>query len=289
MSALEAGWHRLLEGRFWLAIWHEINEDDCWGMAAQLSYYFLLAFFPFLLFLSSLLAFLPGMPDLLHLLLAGFSRFLPDAPYQLVKGIVESLLAARHGGLLTFGLVTALWFASAAFNSMIGLLNRTFQAPEYRSYYQTRFLAILVTIVVSIFTVFSGVLLFFGDWVIDRWIQEPWLNELYSGFRWLLIFLFLNIGVQIVFHFLPAVRLPWRFFSPGGVLATAGWVLGSLLFRGYVNHYANFRLLWGPLGALIALMAWFYLCSFSLLLGAEVDAEIYKRSRLRYIYAREVE
>lgn len=214
--------HFLRRREFWSRLWREINEDDCWGMAAQLSFYFLLASFPFLIFLSALIGFIPYIPDLLQLMLSDFSHFLPTETHQLVKGILEGVVATRRHGVLTFSLLLALWIASTAFNSMIALLNRAYQVRETRSYFLTRTLAVLVTVVVSIFLVMSGILLFFGDWAIDLLIKNGLLNALYSAFRWATIFLLLNVGVQIIFHFLPARRLPWTLISPGGLVAVVG-------------------------------------------------------------------
>jgi membrane protein len=269
----------LVKGRFWLRIWHEVNEDDCWGMAAQLSYYFLLAFLPFLVFLSALINYLPGVPGLLERLLADFYRFMPERSYVLVRGILDSVLRTRDQGVLTLGLASALWFASSAFNGMIALLNRAYQVRDTRSYLHTRTLAVLVTLVVSAFLLASGVLIFFGDWMIGALAASAWLETVYTAVRWVIIFLMLNVGVQIVYYTLPACRYPWRLVTPGGLLAVLGWVLGSLAFRWYVNHFGDFQELWGSLGALIALMLWFYLCSFFLVLGGEIDSEIHKIRR----------
>ncbi len=266
----------LSEGRFWVRIWREVNDDDCWGMAAQLSYYFLLAFVPFLIFLSALIGFIPYLPDLIGLMLVDFSNFLPEASVQLVTRVIERVIYSRAQGALTFGLVAALWFASSAFNGMISLLNKAYQVRETRSYFETRLVAILVTVVFSIFLIVAGVLLFFGDWAIDTLVKNMLWNTLYTSSRWLLILLFLNFGVQIVYHFLPAHRFPWTLLSPGGFLATTGWVVGSALFRFWVNRFADLQILWGSLSALIALLAWFYISSFFLLLGGEIDSEIHK-------------
>ena len=90
----------------------------------------------------------------------------------------------------------------------------------------------------------------------------------------------LNVGVQIMYYALPARRFPWRLISPGGILATTGSVFGTLIFRRYVNvFFENFEMLWGSLSALIALMVWFYICSFCLLVGGEIDSEIFKMRR----------
>lgn len=262
-----------------MRIWREVNEDDCWGMAAQLSYYFLLAFFPFLVFLSALINYLPGVPGLLERLLDDFYRFMPERSYALVKSILTSVLRTRDQGILTLGLASALWFASSAFNGMIALLNRAYQVRDNRSYFHTRTLAVGVTLAVSAFLLISGVLIFFGDLMVGALTTTWWLEAIYTAARWVGIFVLLNIGVQIVYYILPARRFPWRLVTPGGLLATTGWVVGSLGFRWYVNRFGEFQELWGSLGALIALMLWFYLCSFCLVLGGEIDSEIHKIRR----------
>lgn len=269
----------LFRWRFWVRIWHEVNEDNCWGMSAQLSYYFLLAFFPFIVFLSALIAYLPGVPGLLERLLDDFYRFMPERSYALVRGILESILRTQDQGLLTLGLASALWFASSAFNGMIALLNQAYQVRETRSYLYTRALAVVVTLVVSGFLLLSGVLIFFGDLMVGALTTSAWLKTLYSVVRWVGIFLLLNVGVQIVYYFLPVRRFPWRLITPGGLLATMGWVFGSMAFRWYVNRFGEFQELWGSLGALIALMLWFYQGSFFLVLGGEIDSEIHKIRR----------
>lgn len=264
---------------FWKRLWDEINRDNCWGMAAQLSYYFLLALFPFLIFLSALAGFLPTGYQMAEGFAAEFGAFMPENSYQLVRRSVSALVLERSQGALTLGILSALWFASLAFNGMISLLNQAYQVPETRSYFRTRALSIIVTLIVSLFLLSSAIMLFFGDSLFGLRHAQGILGWIYGMARWLSIVLFMNLGVQIVYYALPAQRFPWRFISPGAVVATLGWIIGSIGFRFYVNRFANFQLLWGSLGALIALMIWFYICSFCLLLGGEIDSEIFKMRR----------
>lgn len=269
----------LLLGKFWKGLWNEINDDDCWGMAAQLSYYFLMAFFPFLIFLSALIGFIPVGPDALGRFLAELNIFMPDSAYDWVTRFMERL-QSRGQSVIPFSIMLSLWFGSLAFNGMISVFNQAYQAKETRSYLLTRSLSILVTVIVSVFLVLSMVLLFFGDWLIRVMSDLPSVRFWYSLIRWLLIFLLLNVGVQIMYYALPAKRFPWRLISPGGILATTGSVVGTLIFRRYVNvFFENFEMLWGSLSALIALMVWFYICSFCLLVGGEIDSEIFKLRR----------
>jgi membrane protein len=190
------------------------------------------------------------------------------------------LVNASDEGVLTFGIALSLWFASFAFSAMMNLLNQAYQVPETRSILRTRMLSILVTVVVSVFLGFSGVLLFFGDLFINLAFEPGPLKILYGFARWFLILLMMNLGVQIVYFTLPAHKFPAKLISPGGVIASLGWVFGSLIFRSYVNSFFhNIQQLYGGLGALIALMIWFYICSLFLLLGGEINSQIYKMRR----------
>jgi membrane protein len=266
----------LFKGRFWAGLWDKINEDDCWGMAAQLSFYFLLALFPFLIFLSALLSYIPVDSTLVRDFLDVLETLLPERSFVLVESVVLSLIGSRDQGVITLGLLTALWFGSLGFNGMINLLNRANRVRETRSYFKTRSLAILVTIVVSIFLIASWILLFFGDWLIRTVFQGYASGFLFVLGRWTMIFLLLSVGIQSIYFALPVRRLPFRLISPGGIIAVIGWLIGSIAYREYVNDYGQYQRLYGSLGALIGLMIWFYLCSFCLLLGGEIDSEIYR-------------
>lgn len=269
----------LSRGRLWKNLWHEVYKDDCFGMAAQLSFYFLLAFFPFLLFLSALIGFIPIASGFLNNLLYEMQLFLPTTTYNLVVEIVQGLVDSQDQGVLTIGIVLSLWSASLAFNGMVSLLNSAYEVEDSRSYLKTRALSILVTLIVTVFVLISGILLFFGDWLIGQWVQNPWLRFFYTILRWGGIFVLINIGIQFVYFALPAKRLPWKLLSPGSVIASVGWILGSAGFRYYVNHFGDYQQLYGSLGALIVLMIWFYISSLFLLLGGEIDSEIFKLRR----------
>ncbi|MDA2923413.1 YihY/virulence factor BrkB family protein [Acidobacteria bacterium AH-259-L09] len=278
----------LSKGKFWKDLWKEMDGDDCWGTAAQLSYYFLLAFFPFLIFLSALIGLIPLEPGLLEKMLLEMHQFLPERTYTWVRNIAVNLVNSGNTGVLSLGILLALWWASIAFNGIGGVLNRAYAIRDPRSYFKVRLVAVGVTILVSIFVINSGILLFFGDWLIklllSRITIEPYpsfrahLGTIYSASRWILIFLLLNIGIQIVYSALLARRLPWTLLSPGSMIATLGWIVGSRGFAFCVNRFVSYEIyqrLYGSLGTLIVLMIWFYLSSFFLLLGGEINSEIY--------------
>ncbi len=105
--------------RFWVDLWKEIQRDDCWGMAARLSFYFILAFFPFLIFISALIGFVPVDPDLLSKILLEMETFLPEKTYTWVRDFTIDLVNSQDSGVVSIGILLALWWASTAFRGMI--------------------------------------------------------------------------------------------------------------------------------------------------------------------------
>src|SRR4030042_1015391 len=214
----------LARGRLWLDLWRQINYDDCWGLAAQLSYFFLLAFIPFLIFLLAFVGFLPIDPQLQNQVLTALDRVLPDTASKLISGIVRNLMNSTDSGVLSIGIVLTLWSASRAFSGMVGVMNRAYEVRDKRSFFKVQLIALGVTVLFSIFVLLSTVLLFFGDALARLLLTkgafatssllQSWGQAAYWVTRWLVIFALLNIGIQIPYYTLPARRLPWRFITP---------------------------------------------------------------------------
>jgi len=270
--------------RFWHRLLVEIRKDDCFGMAAQLSYYLLLAFFPFLLFLSALVGVMPGWGNLVGGLVDGLEYVLPETAWELTNRTVTDLQARQDQGVLTVGLALTLYFASLAFYGMSGVLNRAYRMEETRSLPRLMAVSLGSMIVVSVFVLAAAALIFFGDNFARIMIDERmWgLRMIYSLARWALIVVFLNFGLQLLYFLIPAQRLPWRLVSPGSVIATTGFVVSSLAFRAYVNAFPTYQKLYGTLGSLMALMLWFYMGSLFLLAGGVADSEIFRQENDRF-------
>ncbi len=279
----------LSKGRFWIGVWRGIKRDDCKGMAARLSFYFLLAFFPFLIFVSAVIGFIPIEPDLLSKILLEMNQFLPQRTYAWVRDFTIDLVNSQNSGVVSVGILLTLWWASVGFAGMVGDLNRALAIEETRPFLKIRLLAIGVTILVSVFVIVSAILLFFGDWLIQISLQnitvQPYpsfqvhLGGIYFICRWILIFAFLNIGMQIVYSALPAQPLPWSLLSPGSAIFSLSWIVGSSSFAFFVNRFVDYEFyqqLHGSLGTLILLMIWLYFSSFFLLVGGEINSKIYR-------------
>jgi membrane protein len=274
-SVWKLGGMRLTElGRRVIA---EIQDDDCLGRAAQLAYYFLFALFPFFLFLTTLLGYLP-FPDLFDRIMEGLAQLLPGEALRLVQDNVRELVTGERGGLLSFGILAALWTSSSALTSIIDSLNRAYDVVEGRPFWKVRGMAILLTVGLSLFIVIALVLLTFGP-QLGRWVAD--LMGLGQAFelswnimRWVIIVGLLILAMAMLYYFAPDVEQEWKWITPGSVCAVVGWLVTSLGFSFYVNNFGSYNATYGSIGAVIVLLTWMYLSGLFVLIGGEINAEI---------------
>jgi membrane protein len=256
---------------------HEIQEDDCLGRAAQLGYYFLFALFPFFLFLTTLLGYLP-IPNLLDRMMEVLAPLLPGDALRLVQENLGQLVTGARGGLLSFGILAALWTSSSALTALIDSLNRAYDVEEGRPFWKVRLIAMMLTVGLSVFMVVALVLLTFGP-QLGRWVADlVGLGEVFAWvwniFRWPVIGGLLIIAIAMVYYFGPDVEQEWKWITPGSVFAIIGWLLTSLGFAFYVNRFGSYNATYGTIGAVIVLLTWMYLSGLFMLIGGEINAEI---------------
>jgi membrane protein len=256
---------------------HEIQKDECLGRASQLAYYFLFALFPFFLFLTTLLGYLP-IPDLLDRLLETLGQMLPGEALQLVEDNIRQLVTGRRGGLLSFGILAALWTSSSALTAIIDSLNRAYDVEEGRPFWKVRLTAIGLTVGLSAFIVVALVLLTFGPqlggWVADLVGLGRVFELTWNILRWPAIVCLLVVATALVYYFAPDVEQEWKWITPGSACAVLGWLLASLGFAFYVNHFGSYNATYGSIGAVIVLLTWMYVSGLLLLVGGEINAEI---------------
>lgn len=259
-----------------------IIKDNCMGYAAQMAFFFLFALFPFILFLTTLLAYLP-VPDLLGLLLNLLSNFAPDDVLLLLKKEFGTLVSERQGGLLSFGVLLSLWTSSTAITTATKALNDALQTGEQRPYWKVRGIAILLVVGSSFFIILSLLMLIFGrhtgDWVASLAGFGSTFTLAWNIVRWPLIFCFMVIALSGLYRFAPAVRLSWREVVPGAITATAAWIAVSLAFSFYMRNFGSYNKTYGSIGTVIALLVWMYASGFAVLLGGEVNSRMREVSR----------
>lgn len=261
-------------------VWAEMLRDDVFGASAQLAYYFLLAFFPFLVFLVSLLAFIPLDDYLIHksdllLQIERLVQVMPPAAGELVRRTMESL-ATRKPALLSLGAAGALVAASNAMRPVMVTLNRAWGVPEGRSFGKRYLLSLGLTLIFVVVVMSGAILLSLSErtsvWIAARfapvWATLWRLGSLAAGYGALFFV------VETIYHVAPNVRRPWRWITPGSVLAVLLWIVGVQVFSAYVSRFGAYEIMYGGLGAVVVFLLWLYIAGLAVLVGGELNAEL---------------
>lgn len=255
----------------------EVQQDNCAGYAAALAYYFLFALFPFFLFLTALLGYLP-IPNLLDRMMAFLAQVMPGEALSLVEDNVRNIVSQQRGGLLSFGILAALWTSSSAITGISDALNHAYDVEEGRPFWKVRGMAILLTIGLSIFLISSIVLLMFGP-QIGGWLAGfvglgGAFEIAWNILRWPVILFLVITAVAAIYYFAPDVDQHWKWITPGSVFAVVLWLLVSLAFSYYVNNFGSYDKTYGSIGAIIILLTWMYVSGFVILVGGEINSVI---------------
>jgi membrane protein len=254
-----------------------VQKTDCSGYAAALAYYFLFSLFPFLIFLTALLAYLP-VGGWFEQVIALLSRFMPGAALELVRDYLIGLLTQQRGGLLSFGIVIALWTASNGMSAISGALNHAYGVEESRPFWKVRAMAILLTVGLSIFLIASITLLIFGPQIggyIANWVGLGTAFEIgWNILRWPVILILVTTAIAAIYYFAPDVEQQWQWLAPGSLFAVILWTILSLGFSYYVNNFGSYDKTYGSIGAIIVMLTWMYASGFVILVGGEINAEI---------------
>jgi membrane protein len=260
----------------------EFGKDDISGRAAQLSYYFLLALFPLLLFLVSLLGYLSGPgSQLRQALLENLSRMMPGSASDLVQKTLDEVVRSRGGGKLILGLLGALWAASNGMGALTDTLNIAYDVEETRPWWRRRLVAVGLTIAASLLVISSLVLVLYGEKIAEFLSAHMGLGSTFvvawKIIQWPAVLAIMFLTFSLIYYFAPNLKKPeWHWITPGAALGLVLWLLGSLAFRVYLNYFNSYSATYGSLGAVIILMLWFYISGFAVLTGGEVNSEIGK-------------
>jgi membrane protein len=229
------------------------------------------------LFLVALLGYLP-VEGVLPELLAALAQVAPLELIVLVRGQLDQVVQGDQAGLLTLGILGAVWSSSAAMVAIIDALNRAYDVTEWRAWWKRRLMAIGLTLALAVFIVVSFVLVLVGPDAAERvaaWVGlAPAVALLWSLLRWPLMILCVIVGLDLVYHFAPNRRARWAWITPGAVLATTLWIAASFGFKFYITSIADYSATYGTIGGAIVTLLWFYVSGLTILVGAELNGVI---------------
>lgn len=262
-----------------MGLWQEMKRSKIMDLSAQLAFYFLLMFVPFLLFLVVVVGYLPIQTDYVVEMI---SNYVPKTNQHMVENILVELLNKKKGALWLI-IVLSVVSTSNGVHATIRALNEAYRVKETRSYWRVRGLSILFTILMMLAILVQLMIPTLGRSILEvvhyyTSLSTDFLNS-FDVIKWFIGFgttFFVIIGL---YCYTPNHELTMKRVWIGALFASLGWQVFSLGFAWYLKHFNQFNVMYGSLGAVIILMLWFYCIGFILLLGGEINALISRRKK----------
>ncbi len=254
----------------------EFSNDDMTTYASALAYRALFSLFPFLLFLIAMLGVL-DLQEFFNWLREQASLVLPPDALNLVNPVIDEM-QNQKSGLLSMGILVALWSASIGIRSLMNAMNRAYDVEEGRPTWKLMLLAVAYTIGLALILLAVAALMVVGPRVMEWLAGQVGLKEivvtLWAWLRWPVIVFLMMLVVAVLYYVTPDVEQEFRFITPGSVLAVIVWIAASVGFGLYVQNFGNYDATYGSIGAVIILLLYFYISAAVLLFGAEMNAVI---------------
>ncbi|EHK2328028.1 YihY/virulence factor BrkB family protein [Clostridium perfringens] len=260
----------------------KIGDDDIFALGAQLAYYMVLSFIPFLMFLMTLVGFSHLNSDAVLNLL---SNVMPTEAFNLIQSTVIEIVDREQTGLLWISIALAIWVSSSGFKAVIKGLNKAYGVKETRSYIKLKLISMIYTILLALIVIATLFLFVFGDVIGDFFIKvlehPEFVYYIWNMLRYVVVILIMILFFMFLYNATPCVRLGWLEVIPGAVITTLGWISISYIFAYYVNNFSNYSRLYGSLGAVFMFMTWMFITSMILILGGEINAVLAEKNRLK--------
>jgi membrane protein len=263
---------------------NELKRGTLANKASSLAYNFMLALFPATIFLFTLIPYIP-IKHFQDNLLSIMGQIMPTDAYIALKSTITDIVKTQNAKLFSFGFLTTLFFATNGVNRLMEAFNKSSLIEETRSYLRRRWVALVLTVVISISLLFAVIIMIAGHKMLI-FLQSHFDSKAHGWLlviallRWIIVIFIFFVTVSLLYRYGPAHKQKWNFLSPGSILATGLAVLTSLGFTFYINNFSSYNKIYGSIGTLIVVMIWLYLNSLIILIGFELNAsiELSKRS-----------
>ncbi|KKK34225.1 ribonuclease BN [Salinicoccus sediminis] len=264
---------------FFQSLMFQFSKDNTSGMAAQLAYYFLLAIFPLLIFLLTLV-------PLFQIDQATLTQMIQDyAPADIagtLEGIISDVMTSSSGGLLSVGLIVTLWSASNGMTALMNAFNVAYDIEDNRNFIVAKLLSIVFTVILALSVILTFVLIVFGEQIgnlmfgvigLDQQFQTLW-NLIRSVLPLLLVF----VVFLVMYTTAPNIRLKVKSVIPGTLFTTVTFLVASWVFSFYISNFGNYSATYGSIAGVIILILWLYITGVIIILGAQINAIMHKRT-----------
>jgi membrane protein len=261
-----------------LFFYHGLTRGSLTTRASAVAFNFYLALFPAIIFIFTLIPYIPidnfqkNMLDLIE-------NLLPSMAFLSLQDTITDIITIQRGSWLSLGFVAALFFSTNGFNSLIDAFNATYHSMEGRSWLAQRLISLLMVIIIFTLTITSVLLIMFGEIISNYLIETDWIKDsvwllMFDLSRWLIIVALFFFAISFLYYLAPTAKSRYRFISPGSTLATVLCVIISLAFSFYINHFNSYNTLYGSIGTILIILMWLYFNAFGLLIGFELNVSI---------------
>lgn len=255
------------------------NYKEINSKAAEISFYLLLSIFPFLIFTISLVVYAPIIKLSKYILL--LKKIIPDSVFNIITSLVSSAIENRSFSFLILSFILAMYTMSRAVQSLIRGMNKSYNIRETRPYFEVLFISLVFVVMLIVLIFASMIFLIFGESVgaflfkligLDQYFMYIW-----NLWRYIIGIITVIIILMNLYRFTPNKKLTFKQVVPGAIVSTLCWILATFFYSYYANNFAKYDIIYGSLGGIIVLMTWVYISSWTILIGCEINARLYKR------------
>lgn len=261
-----------------------LKEGELQMRARAIAFSFFLALFPTIIFIFTLIPYIPipAFPEKLLLLI---KEFLPSSTYEAASGTIEDIVLHQRGGLLSFGFIFAIFVSSDGVLALMSWFNRSFHGKDQRKGWNKRIMAIGLTLTLALF-VFTAIGLLITSEILFSFLEKKDIMVnlaqiilLFIG-KWTVLLLLCFSAISLLYYFGPSKHEKVKFISAGSSLATMLIVITTLGFNYFINNFGQYNKIYGSIGTLIVILIWLYINMLVILVGYELNVSIRKARKI---------
>jgi membrane protein len=258
--------------------YRRLNESELQTRARSIAFSLFLALFPTIIFLFTLIPYVPIENFQIQVLLL-LKEFLPTSTYDAAYTTIEDIVSHQRGGLLSFGFFFALYVSSDGVSNIMRWFNKSFHGTHHRKPLKQQLIAVGITVSLALLMFLAIVLGIVNEFAISFLVEHHLLTNdiqyyVLQFLKWLILLSLCFMGIALLYYFGPSERKKISFLTPGASFSTVLVVLTSLGFNFFINNFASYNKIYGSIGTLIIILLWTYLNCLVLLIGFELNIAI---------------
>lgn len=258
----------------------KVKRDDIFALASQLAYHLILSFFPFLIFLVTLIGFIKLNSNEV---LEGLQRMLPTAVFELTSTTIEEVITSQHTRLLGVSVILTIWSASSAFRAVTKGVNKAYNIQENRSFIKRTMIGMVSVVALALAIISTLVMLVFGGLIgqfLNKYLPFAYVIDfIWNILRYAIVIVMMILIFAMIYKLTPAKRIKFKNVLPGAIVSTIGWLIVSLGFSFYVNNFSHYSRFYGSIWTVFVLMIWLFITSIVFIFGVELNSILEKSKR----------